>query len=92
MFSAKYIMWGMIMSNYLGRKDNISIIEPIGKRILCYDNVKRAFDVVMSIIGLIITFPIIVIAAALIMLESKGGWLYRQHRVGLNGQYSLFTS
>jgi sugar transferase (PEP-CTERM system associated) len=40
----------------------------------------------MALIGIIISFPIALITACLIKLESTGPVLYRQERVGLNGK------
>jgi len=50
---------------------------------------KRVADVVLSIVGLIVTAPLMVIVAAAIKLTSAGGILYHQERVGLNGR--VFT-
>jgi sugar transferase (PEP-CTERM system associated) len=47
---------------------------------------KRLFDVVASVILLILTGPIIAIAAILVKWDSKGPAFYRQLRVGLYGQ------
>jgi sugar transferase (PEP-CTERM system associated) len=48
--------------------------------------VKRVFDVIASLLLLIVTFPIICLTAVAVRLESPGGVLYRQERVGLNGR------
>jgi exopolysaccharide biosynthesis polyprenyl glycosylphosphotransferase len=45
---------------------------------------KRAFDVICSIIGIIVTSPIMLICAALIKLDSKGPALYRQERMTID--------
>ncbi|HEY7291820.1 MAG TPA: TIGR03013 family XrtA/PEP-CTERM system glycosyltransferase [Vicinamibacterales bacterium] len=50
---------------------------------------KRALDVVLALVGLIVAAPLMVAAAALISVTSAGGALYRQQRVGLNGR--VFT-
>jgi sugar transferase (PEP-CTERM system associated) len=47
---------------------------------------KRLFDIVASAILLVLTGPIILIAALLVKLDSKGPAFYRQLRVGLYGQ------
>jgi sugar transferase (PEP-CTERM system associated) len=49
------------------------------------DLLKRLFDIVVSLIILLITLPFSLIAAVLIKLESPGPILYRQERVGLHG-------
>ena len=45
---------------------------------------KRALDVIISLILLIPAAPIMLIAAIIIRLESKGPIIYQQDRVGLN--------
>jgi len=47
---------------------------------------KRAFDVVTSVIGLVLSLPLAAVTAILVKLESPGDpVLYHQERVGLNG-------
>lgn len=45
---------------------------------------KRASDVLLSIFLLILTFPIMLVTAVLIRLESPGPIIYKQDRVGLH--------
>lgn len=47
---------------------------------------KRLFDVTASALLLLLTWPVILIAALLVKLDSKGPAFYRQRRVGLYGQ------
>ena len=47
---------------------------------------KRVFDVVASLLLLVLTAPIIVLFAILVKLDSRGPAFYRQNRVGLFGQ------
>lgn len=47
---------------------------------------KRAFDIVASLLLLILTLPIVIATAIAIKLESRGPAFYRQHRVGLYNQ------
>ncbi len=47
---------------------------------------KRAYDILLSFIGLIIASPLFLITALLIKLESKGPILFKQERVGRNGR------
>lgn len=47
---------------------------------------KRAFDVVVSGIGLLFTAPIMAVAAAAVKAETPGPALFRQERVGLEGR------
>jgi sugar transferase (PEP-CTERM system associated) len=47
---------------------------------------KRAFDVIVAMVVLILTLPITVIAAIVIRFDSPGAIFYRQERVGANGR------
>lgn len=47
---------------------------------------KRAFDVIFSLVLLLITSPVILLFSVLIKLESKGPILYSQKRVGKNNK------
>lgn len=47
-----------------------------------YKGMKRPFDILFSIIGIILSVPIVAIATMLIMIESKGCILYTQERLG----------
>ncbi len=47
---------------------------------------KRAFDVVVSGLALLLTSPIMLIAALAIKLDSRGPVLFRQVRVGKDGE------
>lgn len=47
---------------------------------------KRLFDIILSIIGLLMLSPFFIIIALLIALDSRGGVFYRQVRVGKNGK------
>ncbi len=50
---------------------------------------KRAFDVTLSLLALILLSPVLLLIAALIKLDSRGPVLFRQERVGMDGR--LFT-
>ena len=47
---------------------------------------KRLMDIIFSVIGLIVALPILLLAAAAILLETPGSPVYRQWRSGQNGQ------
>lgn len=47
---------------------------------------KRAVDIICSLIGLVVSSPIIILTAIAIRLESRGPVLYRQERVGLHNK------
>jgi len=50
-----------------------------------YEFLKRAVDIICSLIGLIVLMPILVIVAILIRIESKGSIIFLQDRVGKDG-------
>ncbi|KLE35654.1 TIGR03013 family XrtA/PEP-CTERM system glycosyltransferase [Aurantiacibacter luteus] len=47
---------------------------------------KRGFDILASGLLLLLTFPVILLFAAIVKLDSKGPAFFRQKRVGLYGQ------
>jgi sugar transferase (PEP-CTERM system associated) len=51
--------------------------------------VKRVLDLLLSLVGVVLAAPIMLIVALVIKLESRGPALYHQERVGLNGR--IFT-
>jgi sugar transferase (PEP-CTERM system associated) len=50
---------------------------------------KRAMDIMMSLIGIVLTAPIMLMVAALVRVTSPGPVIYQQQRVGKNGR--VFT-
>lgn len=50
-----------------------------------YEYIKRTVDIICSIIGLAILFPILIIVSILIKIETKGPVFFSQNRVGKNG-------
>src|SRR5438477_4365133 len=51
---------------------------------------KRAFDIVLSLLGLVATFPLLLAIALAIKLESPGAPIFVQERVGLGGRHFRF--
>ncbi|OME82145.1 sugar transferase [Paenibacillus sp. FSL A5-0031] len=51
-----------------------------------YLKLKRILDVIISLIGLLVLSPILLITAILIKVESKGPAIFKQERLGLNGK------
>lgn len=47
---------------------------------------KRIFDILVSIIGLLFLSPVFLVIALLIWMEDQGPVFYRQERVGKNGR------
>ncbi len=50
-------------------------------------SLKRAFGIFLSLLGLIVAFPVMIIIAILIKMESKGPVFFQQERVGENGRF-----
>jgi len=48
--------------------------------------IKRFTDIIISLIALILTSPLLIIAVIAIRFESKGGVFFSQERVGKNGK------
>src|SRR5262249_44791527 len=48
--------------------------------------VKRAMDIVLSLLGLIVLSPVMILVAVVVRLLSPGPVFYRQERCGLNGR------
>jgi lipopolysaccharide/colanic/teichoic acid biosynthesis glycosyltransferase/RimJ/RimL family protein N-acetyltransferase len=55
------------------------------KEVAVYPSVKRAIDVVLSLVGLIILSPLLIYLAIRIKRDSPGPVFYQGTRVGLNG-------
>ena len=51
-----------------------------------YEIIKRVMDIILSLIGLIIAIPLMLIFGIAIKFESKGPVFYSQERVGKNGK------
>ena len=51
-----------------------------------YYLVKRAFDIVVSMVGIVVSLPILIVVSILIKLEDNGNVLYKHQRVGKDGK------
>lgn len=68
-------------------KENSLEIQVINKENrVVYNASKRLIDILLSLLGLVIVSPIMLIVAILIKLESTGSVIFSQKRVGLNGK------
>ena len=47
--------------------------------------IKRIFDIVISLIILLITSPVLILTSVAIKIDSEGGVFFRQDRCGING-------
>jgi exopolysaccharide biosynthesis polyprenyl glycosylphosphotransferase len=63
----------------------IVYVEPV-QRVGWRSTAKRSFDVVVASAALLITFPLLAIAAIAIKLTSPGPVVFRQERVGRDGK------
>lgn len=63
-----------------------SLIVPIAPAPVGYRVAKRSLDLAASVIGLLLTSPVIVVVAVAVKLESRGPVLFRQERLGLGGR------
>ena len=68
---------------YIGDLPTISIIQT--KHPTLSLMAKRAIDIVLSLVGMLILLPVLLIIALVIKLDSKGPVLYRSSRVGYKG-------
>lgn len=64
-----------------------SVEKTIERKETLYFIMKRIIDIIFSLVGLLITFPIVVLFSILIKLETPGPVFFLQERVGLNGKY-----
>ena len=66
---------------------NIPILDINVPRISFIDKIfKRSFDIIASLIGLLLFFPFMVLISILIKLDSKGPVFYIQKRIGFGGE------
>lgn len=61
-------------------------VEQDYERSSTYYIVKRTMDIIFSLIGIIISSPILLITAIIIKLDSEGPIIFAQDRVGQNGK------
>lgn len=55
-------------------------------RMILFAGFKRITDILLSLIGLIISLPLMIIIAIAIKLDSKGPIFYKQRRTGFHGK------
>jgi lipopolysaccharide/colanic/teichoic acid biosynthesis glycosyltransferase len=48
--------------------------------------IKRCFDIIFSLVGLILIFPLFLIVAIMVKLDSPGPFIYKGKRIGLLGK------
>ena len=52
----------------------------------CYECIKRIFDLLISLIAVIVLSPVLLVISAAIRMEDRGPILYRAQRVGRGGK------
>ena len=66
---------------------SVPMLDVLDKPINDWDSVaKRAFDIVFSLIGIVVFSPIMIATAIAIKLESKGPVFFKQKRHGFNNE------
>lgn len=75
-----------LLNSRVTHLDGLPIIHVIDEAPVEFATVlKRAFDIVMSILILVLASPLLLLIAIGVKLSSPGPVLYRQDRMGLNG-------
>jgi exopolysaccharide biosynthesis polyprenyl glycosylphosphotransferase len=83
----------------LSRGTDIDVIEncPVfdlranGGRHSVYPAAKRLFDFALSLLLLVLTLPLLAVAALLVRLDSRGPAIFKQRRVGFRGkEFEMF--
>jgi len=70
--------------SYIG---SVPMLDIFDRPIHDWDSVaKRAFDIVFSLIGIVVLSPVMLAAAVAVKLDSKGPVLFRQKRLGFNNE------
>lgn len=60
-------------------------------RLVAQRRLKRALDIVISLVLIILTFPLLILTALLVRLTSKGPVFFFQERLGLGGKpYTIY--
>jgi len=75
---------------FIGSFSSNKIIEELDyslcKESIIYNMYSRTIDICLSLIGIVIGIPLIIIFGILIKLEDKGPIIYKQERVGKHGK------
>ena len=70
--------------SYIG---SVPMLDIFDKPINDWDSVaKRAFDIVFSLVGIVVFSPVMLVTAIAIKLDSKGPVLFKQKRHGFNNE------
>jgi sugar transferase (PEP-CTERM system associated) len=84
---------GLTFTEQLAGKLSVDNLHPSSlifsngfKRSMVFKQVKRGFDIIGSVVALTLSFPVNIVVALAIKLDSKGPILYHQKRVGEDGK------
>jgi len=58
-----------------------------GMMVIIHLILKRIFDLIFSILGMIVLLPIFIIIGIIVKFDSKGPIFFKQNRIGLNGKF-----
>jgi len=76
---------------YVKNNINSNVNRTVVKNGFYYEYIKRILDVVLTLMGLVVAIPLMIVIGIVIKLESKGPVFYCQERVGKNGKvYTLY--
>jgi exopolysaccharide biosynthesis polyprenyl glycosylphosphotransferase len=82
------VLHGNIQVDTFNKYDLIRIGHPIQSGLLKLS--KRCFDMVVGVTGIILLSPLLIALAVLIKMTSKGPIIYKQTRIGKEGQPFMF--
>lgn len=74
------------MNNIVHKKYSYIFRENRGMIEMYRKYIKRCIDIIFSLIGLILTSPILIITSVAIKLESEGPVIFKQNRLGKDGK------
>ncbi|MEY2566119.1 MAG: hypothetical protein QOE35_648 [Actinomycetota bacterium] len=85
-----------VASSLLGIDPGRLALRPLGRHAVIYvepvvrtgwrSAAKRAFDISLSVTGLLVSLPVLLVAAAAVKLTSRGPVIFSQERIGQDGQ------
>jgi lipopolysaccharide/colanic/teichoic acid biosynthesis glycosyltransferase len=79
--------WASLIQDEDHEMDEIDMKPSV--RMNSYESLKRALDVALASVMLVLSSPIVVLCLLAVRLSSRGPWIYVQKRLGLGGK--VFT-
>lgn len=71
------------MDNQAGARQPYRIVTPPSAATMAC---KRAFDILCSLLGLVVLSPVLLVVSVLVAVTSPGGVFFRQERIGKDGK------